>query len=122
MSSFKGKNLFGSGPHRFTVHGRSLRHAARPSPGGDGVQVTAQGRDARRVDQTGTLRADDVARMQAQLDAIEAELDGVAGELVDDRGRVYADVLMLQFAPGAIRGVGRRLALDYTIAYLQGQP
>ena len=122
MSSLKGQNLFGSGPHGFTAHGRSLRHADRDVPGAPGVQVTSQGRGGRRIDQAGTLHGDDVAQLQAQLDAIEAAMDGVAGQLVDDRGRLFDDVLMLSFNPGPIRRVGARLGVDYQVQYLQAKP
>jgi len=71
MSSFNGQNLFASGPHRFVVHGLTLRHATHESPGADGARVTALGRSARRIDQHGTLTADDIAAMQQRLDAIE---------------------------------------------------
>ena len=122
MSSFKAIDLFGSGPHGFLVHGRSLRHATHEPVGADGVHLAAQGRSGRRIEQTGTLVADDIAPLQSQVDAIESAMDGVAGQLVDDRGRIHADVLMIRFQPGAIRRIGTRVGLDYRIEYIQAQP
>ncbi|MBI1373911.1 MAG: hypothetical protein GC159_14405 [Phycisphaera sp.] len=119
MSSFNGQDLFGSGPHRFVVHGVSMRHATHESPGTDGVRLTAMGHTARRVDQYGTLTADDVATMQQRLDAIEAAIDGEPAELVDDLARVWSNIVMLEFHPKAIRRVGVRLAADYVIHYVQ---
>jgi hypothetical protein len=122
MSSFKGQNLFGSGPHRFAVGGLTERHEATEQPGADGATVTPLGRGARRIEQTGTLAADDPARLACQFEAIEAAMDGMAGELVDDVGRVHAGVLLVSFEPQPMRRVGRRWAGDYTVTYLQGQP
>jgi len=122
MSSFREKDLFGSGPHRFVAHGRTLRHAIHEPPGGDGVQIAAQGRGGRHIEQAGTLVADNVAGLQNQIDAIEATMDGVAGDLIDEQGRTFAGVLMLSFDCGRVRATGRRLAVDYTASYLQSQP
>lgn len=119
MSSYGGKDLFGSGPHTFTVHGLSQRHAEHEQPGVDGVQITAMGRTGRSIDQSGTLLADDIASLQSQLDAIEAAMTGEAGELVDHFGRSWPDVLMLEFKPAGVRRVGVRLAADYTVRYSQ---
>jgi hypothetical protein len=122
MSRFHDKDLFGSGPHAFTVHGLEQRHATHAPPGADGAVVTTHGRGPRHIDQTGTLVGDDLADLQAQLDAIEAAMDGRAGTLVDDRGRSHERVVMLRFSPGAIRRRGARLAVDYEVAYLRSQP
>lgn len=119
MSSFRGGNLFGSGPHRFDVHGRSQRHQLDQAPAADGATVTALGRTARRVDQSGELRADDVAGLEAQAAAIEAAADGVAGVLIDDLGRAWPAMVLVTFERGRARRVGGRLVMDYSAAYVQ---
>jgi len=121
MSRFKDQDLFGSGPHAFLVHGLEQRHAAHAPPGADGAVVTTLGRSPRRIEQTGTLFGDDLADLQAQLDAIEAAMDGQPGALVDDRGRTHGAVVMLRFAPGAVRRRGARLAVDYEADYLRSE-
>jgi hypothetical protein len=122
MSSYNGNDLFGSGTHRFVVHGVEQRHAEHELPAVDGARITPLGKSARRIDQTGVLVADDLEGMFAQRDAIEAAMDGQPAELIDDRGRPHRDVVMLVFDCGAIRRLGPRLAMDYTVRYAQVEP
>ena len=122
MSSFKQQNLFGSGPHRFAVGGLAERHQVSEQPGADGATVTPLGRGPRRIEQTGTLIADDPAALQRQFDAIEGAMDGLSGELLDDVGRVHSAVLMVAFDVRPMRRVGLRWAADYQAKYLQPQP
>jgi hypothetical protein len=122
MSSYGGKNLFGSGPHRFVAHGLSQRHQTHEQPGADGVRVTPLGRSGRTLEQTGTLLADDLASLTLQAAAIEAAMDGVAAELIDDLGRSWPGTLMLEFLPGDVKRIGPRFSVSYTIRYTQPQP
>ncbi|MEX2672512.1 MAG: DNA circularization N-terminal domain-containing protein [Phycisphaeraceae bacterium] len=119
MSRFEGEDLFGSGPHHFHVHGVEQRHVTHEQPGVDGAAVTAQGRAARQIDQKGMLLADDVASMADQIARIEAAAGGRAGELVDDAGRQWSNVMMLSFEPSAIWRHGARLAVNYQVRYVQ---
>lgn len=122
MSRYNEQELFASGPHTFVVHGLSQRHQSHEQPGADGVRITVAGRSGRGIDQAGTLLADTIDAMQSQLDAIEAAMTGEPAELIDDLGRVWSNVMMLELKPGAIRRVGLRLAADYVIHYMQVQP
>lgn len=122
MSSYKDTELFASGPHRFVVGGLAQRTVERSLPGADGIRLSAMGRTGRTITQTGTLVADHVAGLDAQIAAIEAALDGEPGELVDDLSRRWSDVVMLEFAPEGVTRVGARLAIDYTIRYSQVRP
>lgn len=119
MSSLNGSNLFGSGPHTFTVGGRALRHATHDQPGADGQQVTTLGRTARQFEQTGTLTADDLDALTQQLDAIEEALGEPPAVLTDDFGRQWDDVILTTFRPQRVRRVGLRLAVDYRAFYEQ---
>ena len=119
MSAYAGEDLFGSGPHRFHVHGVEQRAVRHGQPGVDGEAVTVLGRGGRRIDQEGTLLADDVATLTEQLSRVESKADGRKAELVDDVGRRWADVMLLRFEPGAIRRQGPRLAVDYRVEYVQ---
>jgi len=122
MTSFDGDTLFDSGPHRFIIGGLTLRHTLQEAPGGFGAHLSSQGVEARPILQTGTLLANDADAIKAQIDAIEAKLDGQSHALVDDRGRTHANVVMLAFKPGPIEPAGVRLKLDYRIEYLQVIP
>lgn len=122
MSSYGGQDLFGSGPHRFEVGGISQRHEKHGQPGADGEALTVMGKTGRSIEQHGTLLADSVASLQSQVEAVEAAMDGRGAELVDDLGRRWSEVVMLSFDTGAVRRVGPRLALDYTVRYWQVYP
>ena len=119
MSLYRGMDLFGSGPHSFVVRGREQRVAGHVGPGVDGERVTGLGRTGRRIDQRGTLWADDVSAMESLRDRIESVMDGETGQLVDDLERVHEGVVMLGFEAEAVRRVGVRLAMDYAVRYLQ---
>ena len=119
MSTYKSQNLFASGPHTFHVRGRSLRYETIEQPGADGAEVVPLGRTALRIEQTGTLAADRIDDLQARLDAIEAAMDGAAGELVDDRRRAWPRMVLIHFDPAPIRRLGLRLLVDYSAAYVQ---
>ena len=122
MILFHQQNLFASGPCRLHVGGLSLRHELQPTPHDHGSQLSAQGRSARSITQTGTLLADRPDQMLPLLDAIEDQLDGQAHELMDESRRVWPGVVMLRFTPGPILAAGPRCRVDYTIDYLQVQP
>lgn len=121
MSRYRDQDLFGSGPHRFVVHGRAMRLVEHDLAGADGVKAAALGRTARRIDQTGTLVADDLAGLQSLMDAMESVIDGATGTLLTDTGQSLANVMMVEFEPGSIYRIGPRLAVDYQIQYTQVQ-
>jgi hypothetical protein len=122
MSSYKSQNFFSSGPHRFKVHGLLLRHQLVETPSVDGAKVVGLGRSARKIDQFGSLFADDLPALQAQLDAIEAAMDGKGWDLVDDHGRTWPRMVMIEFRPSTIRRLGTRFTTFYAIFYVQTQP
>ncbi len=122
MSAYHGIDLFRSGPHRFTFDGVALRHAVHEPPGSPGVRISAQGVGARAIQQIGTLTADSLDQLHAIKLGIESLIDGVGHELIDDRGRLHRDVLMLRFTPAPERRLGPRWACDYRIEYLQVNP
>lgn len=120
--TFQNQSLFESGPTRIVVGSLDLRHAAQPTIHSDGVVLRSQGREARGVDQVGTLTGDSVGSLQAQAGAIEQLLQGEPGVLVDHLGRQWPNVVMLSFQPGEPVRVGTRWKLDYQIRYLQVEP
>lgn len=122
MSSFDGENLFASGPTRFHVGGRELRHTLETPADGDGAALRSDGRSARFIRQTGTLAADSLAELMTLGGAIEGKLDGLPATLVDHDGASYDDTVMIRFEPTAARRVGPRWCVDYTIEYVQVTP
>lgn len=122
MCSFDGETLFDSGPCRFHVGGRELRHTLATPIDADGEALRADGRSGRRIKQTGTLAADTLAELAALGRAIENKLDGRSAALVDNTGESYENTVMLRFNPAASRRVGPRWCVDYAIEYLQVLP
>lgn len=119
MSRFGGEDLFGSGAHGFHVGGVEQRRVRHAEAGADGAALTVLGKGSRRIEQEGTLLADDVGGLAEQVTRIEAVMDGRKAELVDDAGRRWPNVMMLKFEPGAIRRKGARLAVDYRVQWEQ---
>ena len=122
MSSFDGQDLFSSGPHRFEVGGLTLRHAEQAAPGGDGAAVVGQGRSARTIVQHGELLADSAAFLRELTALIEAKLDGLEHELIDDAGRLWSNVVMVKFEPEVMKRIGTRLGVSYRVEYVQVKP
>lgn len=117
--TFDGQELFASGPARVEDRGASLRHAQQEPVGQLGARVVGQGRAARQLVQTGTLLADSPEELREQVTAIEAYLDGLPHELVDEHGRAWANVVMLAVEPRGLVGVGTRWKLEYRVNYVQ---
>ncbi len=119
MIRFGENDLFGSGACRAEVGGLSLRHALHQGMGGQGVQLSAQGRSGRAIAQTGELYADSPEALTGQTGAIEAMLDGKAHRWSDGLGRALEGVVMLSFDAGPTRRVGTRWGVSYKVNYLQ---
>lgn len=119
MSSFDGQALFDSGPYQFHVGGMSLRHVVQDTPGGMGVRLSDLGTKGRAIVQEGDLIADDMGALQGLIDAVEAKVDGLAHELIDDQDRSWPGVVMLAFEPQPVTRLGPRWRVRYRIEYLQ---
>ena len=120
--TYDGKALFASGPARIEAGGAALRFAEHEPVAGDGASVHAQGRQARPITQTGSLTADTLDDLHTQRHAIEAYIDGIARELVDEHGHAWPHVVMLRFEPAAPRRLGTRWQTGYRIDYRQLRP
>lgn len=119
MSSFAGERLFDSGPHRFQIGGRSLRHTLHEPARGDGEHLASHGRRGRRITQRGALIADSPAELATLANAIETRLDGEPATLIDDLSRPWHGVVMLAFEPGPAQRLGPRFRMNYRIDYAQ---
>lgn len=122
MSTFDGQDLFAGGPVTTHVGGLMQRHELHELPGADGAKLTALGATARRIEQRGTLIADDPASLRQRMARIEAMLDGRVAALVDEHGATWPGTVMLAVAPSRMRRTGARWAADCTITYVQTHP
>jgi len=114
-SSFKGKNLFGSGAHRFRVGEQG--ESTLPSLYFDNVDSSSVpiGLIEFEVTVTGRLAAASDAALWVLRDAITAELahPPVPGALVDHTGRTHAGMSLLRYEEADRVDRGRVISLGY---------
>jgi hypothetical protein len=121
MSSFKGEDLFGSGPHRFEVGregSRVVSYAAvsgDPTVGGSFVSGDLE----LRVTVRGRLVAISESALWALRDAVtdEAASTAVAGTLADGRGRTWTGIRLLSFTPDGPVDRGRALSMGFAAEF-----
>jgi hypothetical protein len=115
VSSFKGQNLFGSGPHRtaFGRQGYLLTLNFFNGQGGGGS--TAQGLLDLDVFIRGRLVADSETQLWTLRDAIRAELASAPsiGTLVDTAGRSWNGMALVSYREAGRRDVGRKFTMRY---------
>jgi hypothetical protein len=120
MSTYKGLDLFGPGPHRFAEGARaevtdSELFLSPPNSGSRYIgpaelTVTVQGR----------LVAASEGDLWDAVDAIAAQvIHPPAPGLLDSGTRNWADMSFLQFAPGDRLDRGRVVSLAYTAKFLK---
>lgn len=117
MSSFKGEDLFGSGPHRCFVGRRGYvvtPNAFEPG-GGPGSGI----RDTRELDiwVRGRLVASSEAALWALREAIAAEFTDPAAEgtFVDTAGRAFNKMTMIRYVEEEVRDRGRVFSMGYEV-------
>lgn len=121
MSSFKGVDLFGSGPHRFVVGLQGRRIVSNAAVGGtpsvDGSST--YGDRELRVTVIGRLVASSESALWSLRDAIvsRAASTEAEGELADGNGRTWADVYLFGFEPSGDVDRGRVFSLGYTAEF-----
>lgn len=121
MSSFKGNNLFGSGPHTFEEGRRGRRTVSYASVAGDPTldgSFTA-GDLERRVTVVGRLVATTASALWALRDAIatEAASTGTAGTLDDGHGRTWGGMKLLGFEVDGPTDRGRVFSVGYAAEF-----
>lgn len=118
-SSFKGKNLFGSGPHRYRVGAQG--ESTLPSLYFDNVDSSSVpiGLIELEVTVTGRLVAASDAALWALRDAITAEIahPPVPGALVDHTGRTHTGMSLLKYEEGDRVDRGRVMSLAYVATF-----
>jgi hypothetical protein len=120
-SSFKGLDLFGSGPHRFAVGRQGQGMTSElflPVPESGTLY---HGPVELEVVVTGRLVAGGESALWALRDAITDELldPPSPGTLIDLHGREWADLSFVGFTPGERTDRGRVVSLEYRARFLK---
>ncbi|MBN4052714.1 hypothetical protein JYU07_00360 [Roseiflexus sp. AH-315-K22] len=122
-SSFKAKDLFGSGPHRFEVMPEGVFVVSNTDiEGMPTAGSTALGQVELEVHVVGRLVAASDAALWSLRDAITAELvyptpAGTAGSLVDLNGRTWTGMKIIAFEPTGLTDRGRQVTLGYRAVF-----
>lgn len=114
-SSFKGLNLFGSGPHRFALGLQGQRVVPDYVLGFGGAGTTPVGLMELDVIVTGRLVATSESAAWGLRDVITAQLldPPAPGLLIDLHGREWTQMSFITFAEGARVDRGRMVSLAY---------
>lgn len=119
-SSYKGVDLFGSGPHRFFA-GRTGRRVVPLSVIADDASVAGSeqfGDLEVRVSVRGRLVASSGSGLWSLVDAIVSRAgDADSGVLDDGAGRLWAGVKLLTFEPIGSVERGREVSLAYEAVF-----
>lgn len=121
MSSFKGIDLFGPGPHRFTV-GPQGRHTVTYAAWLRDPTIPGSfesGDTELRITVSGRLTAATEPALWALRDALTAQAASAsgAGTLADGRGRTWAGVKLLAFEPTGPTERARLFSLPFTAVF-----
>lgn len=120
-SSFKGDDLFGSGPHVFREQRRGRRVVSLAAVAGDVTQDGSAefGDYELRVEVRGRLVSSTESGLWALRDAITDEADSAvaAGILEDTHGHEWSDMKLLSFEPSGETDRGRDVSLGYTALF-----
>jgi hypothetical protein len=123
MSSFDSADLFGSGPHRFSLGPRGQQLAlnidTEASPTAAGLQ--AIGNLDGEVIVRGRLIAADDAALQTLIGAVAAKLTEppVVANLIDNHANTYSDVAFISFTQADRTDRARQVSLAYTARFLK---
>lgn len=119
MTRLDDQPLFDSGPSTLCPGPWTRQAVRRGLPGLDGELVLDLGLRSRTLQQTGRLESATAAGLHAQIEAIEARLDGQPHTLTDAHGRLFDRILLERFElTGPVR-LGRSFWCDYRITYRQ---
>ena len=118
-SSFKGKDLFGSGPHRFSQGRQGQVMLSWISLGTTQPGTVAIGLTELDAIVTGRLVASSEAGLWSLRDAIVAEFEETptTGTLVDLHGHQWAAMTFIDYREGETVDRGRVWSLAYTATF-----
>ncbi|MEM1330632.1 MAG: hypothetical protein AAGG07_08740 [Planctomycetota bacterium] len=115
MSGFKGKDLFGSGPHRFTVGRRGQVTLSDLDLGGLSTDSFSLGFRELEIVVSGRLVSSDEGGLRQLVDGVIAEIldPPTAGVLVDGGGTAWQDMSLLTFEEMGPVDLGRDVSVAY---------
>lgn len=118
-SSFKGKDLFGSGPHRFAQDRQGQVMLSWISLGTTQPGTVAIGLTELDVLVTGRLVAASESALWTLRDAVVAELEEspTDGTLIDLHGRAWEEMTFIDFREGDRTDRGRVHSLTYEAVF-----
>lgn len=120
-SSFKGLNVFGSGPHRFAEGRRGVVtvSALFDTPPGSGTRPIGVAEVSVVV--SGRLMASSEAGLWGLRDAIAGLIDHpqTPGVLVDHAGRSWSDMSLVRFSVGDRVDRGRMVSVAYVAKFVR---
>jgi hypothetical protein len=115
-SSFKGLNLFGSGPHRFAMNKQGLYVVALRAFGDNSIPGSAAFGDLElEVVVRGRLVSATEAGLWTLRDAITAQavFPATAGTLIDHHGRSWASITLVAYEENEQTDRGRAISIGY---------
>jgi len=117
-SSFKGVDLFGSGPHRFSRDRLGQVMVSQIQLGTFSPETIPIGPREQDVMVVGRLVASDETGLWALRDAVVAVMDSatvppVEGMLIDQHGREWPEMAFIEFVEGDRVDRGRVVSLGY---------
>ncbi len=118
-SSFKSKNLFGSGPHRFAMGKRGELVVSNFALGGGDAGSVWLGLLETDITVRGRLQAATEAALWTLRDAVLAELidPPTAGTLIDLNGRTWSSMSFVSYVEGDRTDRGRVRSVTYTAIF-----
>lgn len=120
-SEFKGKDLFGSGPHRASVGPEGQQLVPRLELDEPQSGLAALGPLDVRIEVRGRLVASDLASLNALREAIRTELEAepTPGTLVDTQGRTWTDMTFARYEEGDRVDRGRTASVAYVAEFVR---
>ena len=119
MSSFKSHDLFGSGPHRFSIGPQGESIVPNVFIGGTPPGSTPQGLRELDITVKGRLVASSESGLWDLRDAIAGFLEDPpdTADLVDNHGHTWNDMSFITFREGDRTDHGRVVSLAYTAVF-----
>lgn len=119
-SSFKSLDLFGSGPHRFSMGEQGLYLVPLRAFGDPSIPGSAQFGDVElEVIVRGRLAAASDSALWALRDAIKAQatFSATAGTLVDHHGKSWSDMTLVEYVERDRTDRGRVVSIGYEVRF-----
>lgn len=118
-TSFKGLNLFGSGPHRVEFGPRGHLVTVDFFGGGTGGGSTAQGLSDWTLLVRGRLVSTTESGLRTLRDAVAAQLEATPtpGTFVDHHGHAWTGLTFVRFAEQGPADAGRAWSIGYEAAF-----